>query len=254
MNPFSLEGKTILVTGASSGIGKASSIFLSEMGARVILVGRNKESLYNTLLDMNSEKQDHIISCYDMSDIEGIQDWLKSLVKEKSIKLDGLVHSAGIHDLTPLRSVNSKRVKEIIEINVLSSIQLLSTFTKKTITNSNSSIILFSSASAVNGEPGVIGYAASKGAINSIVKSGAVELAKRDIRVNSLVPGVVKTKMGNEILEKVGEKQFKEIEEKHLLGLGDPKDIAYSVGFLLSDAARWITGSALTIDGGYTCH
>jgi NAD(P)-dependent dehydrogenase (short-subunit alcohol dehydrogenase family) len=251
MNPYSLEGKSIVVFGASSGIGQATAQFLSTLGARLILTGRNKDKLMDTLENMENP-QDHIVKTLDLQNPDQVKGWLKEVVQETGTKLDGMVYSAGIHYFTPLRSINHDHTQQMLNVNINSVIQLLGSFSNRNITNDNSSVVLLSSVSAIAGEKGTIGYSAAKGAINSIVKSAAVELAQRKIRVNSILPGMVETDMSRKIETSLGEESFAQTKNKHLLGMGKPEDIAFCIGYLLAPASRWVTGTNIVIDGGYT--
>jgi NAD(P)-dependent dehydrogenase (short-subunit alcohol dehydrogenase family) len=251
MNPFSLEDKAIVVFGASSGIGQATAQFLSSMGARLILTGRSKDKLIDTLQKMENKKV-HLIKTLDLQKQDQVKGWLKEVVQDSGIKLDGMVYSAGVHYLTPLRSINHDHMLQMINVNINSVIQLIGSFSNRNISNDGSSVVLLSSVSAIAGEKGAIGYSAAKGAINSIVKSAAVELAQRQIRVNSILPGIVETDMSKQIESSLGEESFSQVKYKHLLGIGKPEDIAYCIGYLLTPASRWVTGTNIIIDGGYT--
>jgi NAD(P)-dependent dehydrogenase (short-subunit alcohol dehydrogenase family) len=251
LNPYSLEDKVIVVFGASSGIGKATAKFLSTLGARVILTGRNEEKLKETFKEME-HSQRHLIKTLDLQNENQVKTWLKETVQDHGIKLDGMVFSAGVHHFTPLRSVNQNYLREMWNVNVNSIISLLGSFSNRNISNDGSSVVLLSSISAIVGEKGVIGYSAGKGAINSIVKSAAVELAQRNIRVNSILPGMVETEMSKHIQLNLSETQYTQVKNKHLLGIGNPDDIAFSVGYLLAPASRWVTGTNVVIDGGYS--
>lgn len=251
MNPYSLEDKVIVIFGASSGIGKATSKFLSTLGARLILAGRNEEKLQDTLNEME-HSQHHLIKKIDLQNESQVQNWMKETVAHYGAKLDGMVYSAGIHHFTPLRSINHNYIDEMWNVNVRSLISVLGSFSNRNISNDGSSVVLLSSISAIVGEKGIIGYSAAKGAINSIVKSAAVELAQRKIRVNSILPGMVETEMSKQIQFNLSEEQYSQVKEKHLLGVGNPDDIAFSIGYLLAPASRWITGTNVVIDGGYS--
>ncbi|WP_027087215.1 SDR family NAD(P)-dependent oxidoreductase [Cohnella panacarvi] len=251
MNPYSLEDKAIVVFGASSGIGKATAKFLSTLGARVILAGRNEGRLQQTLNEMDNTKH-HLIKTLDLQNENQVKTWLKELVADFGAKLDGMVYSAGVHHFTPLRSINQEYLDEMWNVNVKSLISLLGSFSNRNISNDGSSVVLLSSISSIVGEKAVMGYSAAKGAINSIVKSAAVELSQRKIRVNSILPGMVETEMSKHIQLSLSEEQFTQVKDKHLLGMGNPDDIAFSIGYLLAPASRWVTGTNVVIDGGYS--
>jgi len=207
--------------------------------------------LNDTLRGMENQ-QSHFIRTLDLQSEDQVKGWFKNLTQEIGVKLDGMVYSAGVHYFTSLRSVNQNHLLEMWNVNIHSLIHLIGGFSNKIISNDGASIVLLSSASSIKGEKGVVGYSATKGAVNSIVKSAAAELSPRSIRVNSILPGVVETNMSKQIERNLTEEQYRLVKEKHLLGIGKPEDIAYSIGYLLSPASRWVTGTNLIIDGGYT--
>ncbi|NIK76088.1 NAD(P)-dependent dehydrogenase (short-subunit alcohol dehydrogenase family) [Paenibacillus castaneae] len=250
-NIFNLQNKLILITGASSGIGKQTARVLAHHGARLILVGRNKEKLESTLRLLPDH--DHIMETFDLNDIDGISKWLKSLVNRIGSPLNGIVHSAGAHATIPIRMLNTKNISDVFDVNLFAGLSLLKGFSAKTNFAENASFVFLSSVMGVVGQPGVISYAASKGAINAAVKSAALELANFGLRVNSVVPGVVETEMWGQLMDSVPNEQIDIIRKKHPLGLGKPDDVANAICFLLTDASRWITGTNLVVDGGYTC-
>lgn len=244
-----LQQKTILVTGASSGIGKETAILASKFGARVALVARNRESLDSVLAEMHGDG--HVIRAFDLTEADGISAIVKSVAEEIQ-GLDGLVHSAGVHSAVPLRSVSSVEVRRVLEVNVTSALMLAKAFRQKQVRRSSGSMVLLSSAVGLVGQPGVSAYSAAKGAVLALTRSLALELARENIRVNCVCPGVVETPMTADLQEKIGKESFQRIAEAHPLGLGAPSDVANAILFLLSGASRWITGSALPVDGGYT--
>lgn len=244
-----LNDKTILITGATSGIGKEVALLLHETGSKLILIGRNEERLNNLRMEMPNQT----IIAHDLSNTDSIVELLKTVTKEQG-PIDGLVHAAGIHEVTPLRTVTVEQIERLLNSNVSTTIQLLKACSNKKVMNYGGSIVLLSSASGLVGEAGIVAYSATKGAIISITKSAAIELACRKIRVNCLAPGIVETPMSQILNEKVGEEQWGVLKELHPLGFGQPIDVAQPITFLLSDAARWITGVTLPVDGGYTVH
>lgn len=252
-NPYSLESKTILLIGASSGIGRATAKIASLQGASVILVGRNKQNLKNTLSEMENPSR-HVIEEFDLNEIDSIPEWLKSVSKTLGKPINGIAHFAGVHETVPLRVTQKKNIENVMNINLYSALALLKACTNKTIFLPGGSIVLTSSVMGLVGQAGVVSYSASKGAIIAAVKSSALEFSKNKIRVNAVVPGMVHTNMFNKLIEGIPEEQYERISSYHPLGFGEPEDVAYAVNYLLSDAARWVTGTALVVDGGYTCH
>lgn len=248
-NPLDLSKKTYLVTGASSGIGCATAILLGKLGAKIILVGRNAAKLQQ--VSQIIESGQFAVEEFDLADTGSIPNWINQLGKRHGV-FDGLVHCAGVRFSLPLKMTDSQIIKTTFDINVHTAFFLAQAFSQKEIYRPNSSIIFISSVLGLVGKPGVSAYAASKGAIIALTKSLAVELARKKIRVNCIAPGVVKTAMIEKVSSVLTSEQQKAIESMHLLGLGEPVDVANAIAFLLSDASRWITGSTLVVDGGYT--
>lgn len=242
-NPFSLEGKTILVTGASSGIGRGICIDCAKMGAKVHLMARNEDRLKETLSQMEGEGHEiHIADLCSTDNITALVDSLPTL--------DGVVWCAGIIKTMPVKNINEDAITEIFNTNIIGDIKLCSRLLKKKKLNHGGSVVFISSVSTFNVKIGNSLYSATKGAVNSFAKAMALEVSKQDIRVNCIQPGFIPSS----ILEKhgLGDEAIQWYEERHPLGLGKPSDIANGCIYLLSDAARWVTGSIFTIDGGYT--
>jgi len=248
VNPFSLGGKHILVTGASSGIGREIAIWISKQGATVTLAARDVNRLELTLSMMDGEG--HRLEVIDFLDGTDCSQWLKSAVKSSS-PLDGLVHAAGVQMPMPIRATSIAHWEKIMSTNVTSGFSLIKAFRQKGVCSPNSSIVLISSVMAQAGEPALLGYCASKGAVESMVRAAAVELAREGIRVNAIAPGVVQTELVDTLESLVGAESMKAIEQRHPLGFGQAQDVAYAANYLLSSAARWVTGTALVVDGGY---
>lgn len=249
-NPFSLKNKNILITGASSGIGRQCAITFSQLGANVILIARNKERLKDTFNKL--EKGNHLIISQDITEYDKLEEIVNAAV-DKIGKISGFVHSAGIEMTLPLRNMQPSYYEKMFSVNVIAGFELARIISKKKYINKErASFVFISSVMGIVGNPALIGYSASKGALISATKSIAIELVSKNIRVNSISPGHVKTEMANSLFEKISEKSKKEIIEMHPLGLGKPEDIANACAFLLSDASRWITGTNLIVDGGYS--
>jgi NAD(P)-dependent dehydrogenase (short-subunit alcohol dehydrogenase family) len=249
-NIFCLKDKTILVTGASSGIGRAISIYSSKRGATVILVGRDSKRLMETLGLLDGENNGYY--SYDLNNIVGMKDFV-SLIVKKHGKLDGLVHAAGIESTIPFKVLNANSVMDMFNINVFSGIELTRLFTsKKNFNIAGGSIVFLSSVMGSLGEKGKVAYCGSKAAIKHMVKPLALELSNKKIRVNSISPGVVFTEMTEKLFATISEESIQEIKKKHPLGLGESKDIAELAVFLLSKTSKWITGTDIIIDGGFS--
>jgi len=245
-NPFSLEGKIILVTGASSGIGRCIAIECSKMGAKIIITGRSAQRLNDTFLLL--EGSNHIQIIADLSSNEE----LNSLV-EQCPPLDGLVNSAGISKLMTVKFYKRDSLEEIIGLNTISPIILTSLLVKEKKLKRESSIVFISSISGVYiSSLGESSYSASKGAINGFVKGAAIDLASKKIRVNSINPGLIQTN----ILEIAGELFSKDqiqdkLKQYPLKRIGQPEDVAHGTIYLLSNASSWVTGTNIVIDGGF---
>ena len=240
-NQFTLTGKSILVTGASSGLGKSIAIECSKWGASVIITGRNKERLNNTneLLEGNHNKQ---LVC-DLSDKSSFNNMCDSLPK-----LDGVVMNAGIPCSTPIKHNSNKYMRELFEVNTFSNFNLSKFLIRRHIINNKGSIVFISSVASSIPYMGNSIYSASKAAMNSFARVMALEVGfKNGIRVNTLSPGIVPTKPNDSAFS---DKDLKKESGSIPLGFGSPLDIANSCIFLLSDASRWITGTNLVVDGG----
>lgn len=250
-NPFSLEGKHIVITGASSGIGRACAIQCSRGGAVVLLIGRDRQRLDETLALMENQQQ-HMISAINLTDFNAVEAALKSVV-EKHGRFHGLVNAAGISTTLPLKLVTTEKLDEYFRTNVHAAINLCRIITKPAyMSNDGGSIILFSSVMGIVGEVGKTIYSLTKGALISGAKSMALELSVRKIRVNAVSPGVVNTPMTQKAVYSQDEESLNKITALHPLGLGLPEDVANACIYLLSDGSRWVTGTNLIIDGGYT--
>lgn len=249
LNPMDMSGRNVIVTGASSGIGKSCTMLLSDLGAKVILVARNEEKLKETKSCLRGEG--HRIEAFDLSKLDEIENWIEGLAKITG-PLDGLVHCAGIRKTTPIRFLKNRDFQNIMDINFNAAVNLIHGFQKKNVCNHPSSIVLIGSVAGVVGQPGLTIYSASKSALIGLMKSAALELISEQIRVNCVVPGYVKSEMFEEHRKSLSSKQVAQIESLHPLGLGNPIDVANAVVFLLADTARWITGITLMVDGGFT--
>jgi NAD(P)-dependent dehydrogenase (short-subunit alcohol dehydrogenase family) len=240
-NPLSLTGKHILVTGASSGMGKVFARMISEQGGQVTLLARNTERLQQTLDSLVGDG--HQICVCDLTD----ESQLKKVVGDIQ-PLDGIVFCAGINEFVPVKFVKQEKIERMFQTNYFSQLLLLQQLLKKKQLNKGASVVFISSVSSVMGVQGTLLYASSKGAINSAVRVLASELAGQRIRVNAILPGIVQTEMlsGTNIDEETFTKQ----EEKYPLGLGSPEDVGYAVLFHLAEASRWLTGQCMIIDGG----
>lgn len=241
-NPFSLVGKTILITGASSGIGRATAIECSKLGAACVITGRNEERLNETLSQMVGEG--HISIVADISTQEGID-----LLVDKTPSLDGLVNNAGIGKKKPIKFYKQEDLDSVFQTNTFAPMLVVKGALKKKKINDGGSIVFTSSVAAFNSNLGNGIYGASKAAIMSYMHYCAKELASKKIRVNSIHPGMVDTPLihGGSLSEYDLQKDM----EQYPLGrYGKPEEIAKMIIYLLSDASAWVTGTSMIIDGG----
>jgi len=226
---FNLTNKNIFITGASSGIGRQCAITFSQLGANVILIARNKERLKATFDKL--EKGNHLIISQDIAAYNKLEEVVNTAV-DKVGKISGFVHSAGIEMTVPLRSMTPSYYENMFAINVISGFELARIISKKKYLDEKGvSFIFISSVMGMLGQSGKIGYCASKGALISGVKAMSLELAKKNIRVNCVLPGVVETEMSNKMLENLPEESKKSIINMHPLGLGRTEDIAYACAY-----------------------
>lgn len=249
INPLDLQGKTIIVTGASAGIGRDCSILLSELGARIILMARSIEKLEETKSLLHGEN--HVMAPYDLQCLEGIPPLLKTLAGTVG-PCSGLVHCAGIQSTRPLRALDAGDVEQHMRLNVSAGLILVQAFRQKGVRSDEAGVVFISSVLGLVGEAARSVYSATKSALFGLTRSLAIELSRERIRVNCVAPAVVDTAMANSLRATLSPEQFATIESAHPLGIGEPRDVAYAVSFLLARTARWITGSILVVDGGYT--
>ncbi len=242
-NPYSLEGKTIFVTGASSGIGKATAIECARLGAKLVITARNSERLNDTLGALEGDGHRMVIADLTKeSEIAALADTLPML--------DGFVCNAGITKRKPINFIKEEELCEIFNINTFSCIMLTKAIMKARKMNKSGSMVFISSKAAIQNTVGNSMYAASKAAIASFSRSCALEYAAQGIRANAVLPGMVETPLilTNGMLS--AEDMEKDKASYMLRRYGRPEEIAWSIIFLLSDASGWITGSSLVIDGG----
>jgi NAD(P)-dependent dehydrogenase (short-subunit alcohol dehydrogenase family) len=249
IDPFSLEGKSFLVTGASSGIGKAVSILTSQMGASLLLVDINEKGLQETKAACTGKVE---TATLDLTDSETVGKNLFAAIRGFGT-LNGLIHLAGVPYISPLKSISEEKINRTFRINTYSALELCKIFINKNVfAGGVGSIVLISSVYAVVGSAGNVGYAMSKAALHGITKSLAIELAPRNIRVNCIAPGFVRTKMMSNTKTYFDDSHTDQVVNLHPLGLGEAEDVAYAAIYMLSDAAKWVTGAILNVDGGFT--
>lgn len=245
---FDFSGKNFAVVGASSGIGKQIAVDLAKSGAKVFAVGRNIDRL-------NALKDEFPQNIYTFSldilkaDDDSWENKLSPFVAEFG-KLSGAVYTAGIGGITPLRSYDEEEARRIVDTSLWGMIRFFHIATKKKYANKSSSYVAFSSIAAYVGNKGQFAYTAAKGAVKSAVYALAKEICRDGSRINSISPGWVQSEMSEEYQSTFGEMIAPKIFDGYLLGVGKPEYISNIVLFLLSDAAAWITGTDIVVDGG----
>jgi NAD(P)-dependent dehydrogenase (short-subunit alcohol dehydrogenase family) len=248
-NPMDLTGSTVLVTGASGGIGREAAALLSCLNARLVLTGRNTERLEETRSVLNGHG--HLIKPFDLEDIEGNPRWVRGLASEAG-PFRAVVHAAGRQITSPVRFVTPEAAESLFRSNVHSALMLARGFIQKECHAPESSLVFISSVMGLAGKRDLSVYSASKAALSGMARSLAVELAPQRIRVNCVAPAFVETGMLDELREFLPPEQFEAVEKAHPLGFGKPRDVANAIAFLIADTGRWITGTTLVLDGGYS--
>ena len=242
-NPFSLKGKTILVTGSTSGIGRSTAIECSKMGAKVVVTGRNEERARETVSMLNGEGHSCIIA--DLSTQEGVD----KLVAEVPI-LDGCVNNAGFNVVQPVPFIKHEDMNRIFSVNIKAPIYLTHRLVKSRKLSKGASVVFTSSIGQRIVAPGNSLYSATKGAVSAFMRNAALDLSAKKIRCNSVAPGMVETplKDGKSV---VTAEQWEVNRQLYPLGrFGQPEDVANAIIYLLSDASSWVTGTEIVIDGG----
>jgi len=247
-NPLDLAGKRILVTGASSGIGRACAVMASKLGANVILIARRKDALEETLGMMDGNN--HLILPMDLSNCGEIAR-LAQGYDFKVNKINGLVHAAGVMEIIPLAGLRESAFLQTMTVNCVSYIELARIFSKKIYSCDKASFVAISSTASAIAWKGGVAYCASKAALDAATRVMALELSHRQLRFNTVQPSYVRTDMVVRDAEEKGVDVNAFVEQNQPLGLGEVDDVAHAVCFLLSDASRFITGTNLVVDGGY---
>lgn len=242
-NPFSLQNKTILITGASSGIGRATAIECSKMGAKLIITGRDQERLNKTLISLHGENHKMVLA--DLNNDDDIDGLLSEIDK-----LDGIVLNSGINDKSLIKNLNNEELDKMFSTNFFAPVLLVKQLLKKKKFNKFASIVFMSSISAFYPTISNAMYASSKAAINAFSRVLALEVLNQRIRVNCIQPAFVETEMLNKYTL---QEEIDKIRNNYPLGrFAKPEEIAYAAIYFLSDASQWVTGNFFTMDGGFT--
>jgi len=242
-----LAGRHVLVTGASSGLGRTTATRLAEAGARLTLVGRDEGRLEAVRAALTGTG--HTARATAFADIEATAEVVKEISAAHGA-LDGIFHSAGSELVRPMRMFTNEHAARLFDAALYGSLGIAAA--SRNVLNDGASLVFMSSVAGLRGTSGMVGYSTAKAAVDGMVRSLACELASRKIRVNSIAAGAVETEMHERLAKSLGDKAIEDYKQRHLLSFGQPDDIANATLFLVSSAARWITGTALVVDGGYT--
>lgn len=244
---ISLSNKKILITGASSGIGKATAILFSNLGAELVITGRSKDNLSDTYNKLN-KSQNHKMILADLASITDIKQLISDI-----LTLDGFVHCCGKVLPVPVKFIKEEQLDDVMSVNYFSAVNIVSELLKQKKINNNGSIAFISSISTSYAYFGGAPYISSKAALEGYSKTLALELVPKKIRVNVLQPALVKTAIFDSTLEAaVDDAEMKKLVSKYPLGIGEPEDVAQALAYFISDTSKWVTGSTLKMDGGLT--
>lgn len=244
---INLQHKTILITGASSGIGRATAILFSRLGAQVILSARNEDMLNETRSLMQDQER-HRILVADLSQPEGVAQLVAG-----SPALDGLVHCCGKVLPVPAKFIKESQLQDVFSVNYFSAVHTVSGLLKQKKLNTSASVVFISSVSTLHAYFGGGPYISSKSALEGYAKTLALELIPKKIRVNVLQPALVRTAIFESTVDaSVNEAEMDRLRSQYPLGVGEPEDIAQALAYFISDASKWVTGSFLKMDGGLT--
>lgn len=245
-----LAGQRFLVTGASSGLGRAVAELIAACGGQVLGAGRNAERLQGAVASWPG--QGHVASVQDLTDADAAAAWAKALAEEHG-PLNGIFHAAGTELLRPIRMSKQAQFDEAFGSAFFAAAGLARAAGQKGVMADSGALVFMSSVAGSAGKVGMAAYSASRAAVEGMVRSLACEFAPRGIRVNAIAAGAVQTPMHDRITQGAAPEVVDAYASSHLLGFGEPGDIAQAAVYLLSPAGRWITGTTMAVDGGYLC-
>lgn len=241
---FDFSGKNFVVTGASSGMGRQVAKELAQAGAKVLVIARRREQL----IELQNEYPEHVVvASLDVCDYEAMELAIQDFVKDNG-KLSGAVYAAGINGLTPLKGYDSDVCRQIMNVNFWSAVKFVQICSNLRNSERGASFVLFSSKITEKVDTGCFAYATSKAGVRIATQTFVREVSNKGMRINTVAPSWVNTEMVGEF---EGLAFAEELKSKHPLGIGQPDDVSGAVLFLLSDRAKWITGTNIIIDGGF---
>jgi NAD(P)-dependent dehydrogenase (short-subunit alcohol dehydrogenase family) len=246
--PDCFTGRFILVTGASSGLGRETAIALSNLGARLALTGRNSERLERTMSELAGEG--HVSAAADLVDADQTADFISSLAKEHGA-FNGMFHSAGAYFSLPMKVSKQRHIDNVFAASVNGAYGIAKAASQRKVLSDGGSVVFMSSVAGERGHGGLAAYGGSKAAVLGLTRALAHEVAPRRVRVNSIIASTIESEMHLRTIENANMDYVAAGEARHPLGFGRPEDVANAAIFLLSDAAQWVTGTSLVVDGGY---
>jgi len=250
-NPFTLEGKVIVISGAASGIARQCAVSCSKMGAKLILLDMNEDGLKETMT-MVDRPDEHYMACVNLLDYERVSQVVKEGV-EKAGRITGVLNCAGISTTNLFKLTKPEELDKFFKVNVYTGYFLTQECTKMgNFSKEGGSVVFFSSVAGSFGEVGKATYGMTKASLLNLAKHLACEFSRKKIRVNSISPGAIETPINMNLPHMKDPEKRAALEAQHLLGLGETTDIANACVYLLSDASRWVTGTNLFVDGGFS--